>query len=101
MHLDCTIERLGNAVVVTPFGDIDRDTAQQLRDQLTAAVGQAGADGVLVDLRHVTFLDSSGVGALLFGRRTAERTGLPFRVSEPTPSVRKVLEITNVWTLLS
>ena len=97
---DCTIERLDGAVVVTPFGDVDRDTAPQLREALTSAVGEHGAGRVDVELRHVTFMDSSGIGALLAGHRLASSAGGTLRVRNPTPAVRTVLDLTNLWQLL-
>jgi len=100
MHFDCTSERLGDAVVVTPYGDLDRDTAPRLRAALTEAVDEAGADRVEVELRHVTFMDSSGIGALLAGHRLAEGAGISLRVRGPSPAVRTVLEVTGVWGLL-
>jgi anti-anti-sigma factor len=100
MHFDCTRERLDDVVVVTPFGEVDRDTAPQLRRELAEAVSQAGAGRVEVELRHVTFMDSSGVGALLAGHRLAGSAGTRLRVRSPTPAVRTVLDITNVWQLL-
>ena len=99
-HLDCTIERRDGAVLVTPFGDVDRDTAPQLREALSSAVGEGGTGRVDVDLRHVTFMDSSGIGALLAGHRLAVGAGTTLRVRNPTPAVRTVLDVTNVWQLL-
>ncbi len=100
MHIDCTIEQRDEVVVVTPFGEVDRDTAPQLRARLSEAVRLAGAGVVDVDLRHVTFLDSSGIGALLAGHRLAGDHGARLQVRDPSPSVRTVLEVTNVWRLL-
>jgi anti-anti-sigma factor len=98
MYFDCTSEKLADVVVVTPFGDVDRDTAPRLREVLATAAGDT--DAVEVELRHVTFLDSSGVGALLAGQRHAAEAGAAFRVRNPTDLVRSVLEITSVWSLL-
>jgi anti-sigma B factor antagonist len=101
MHFNCISERVGEAVVVTPTGEIDRDTAPQLQDALEEAVRSAGGGRVEVDLRHVGFLDSSGVGALLSAYRLAGMTGATLQIRDPVPAVRTVLDITNVWNLLS
>jgi anti-anti-sigma factor len=52
-------------------------------------------------LTDVSFLDSSGVGALLTARRDAHAREVAFRVRHPQPDVLRVLEITNVWPLLT
>jgi anti-sigma B factor antagonist len=98
MHFDCTSEKLADVVVVTPIGEVDRDTAPRVRELLAEAARDT--DGrVEVELSHVTFLDSSGIGALLFGRQQAITAGVPFRLRRPAEPVRSVLQITNVWPL--
>ena len=100
MQFHCTRERLGDVTVVTPFGDVDQDTAPDLLRALTTAIDEAGPNAVEVDMRHVTFMDSSGVGALLAANRLAGASGATVRVRNPVPAVRMVLDITNVWQLL-
>jgi anti-anti-sigma factor len=100
MQFHCTRERLGDVTVVTPFGDVDQDTAPELLHALTTAIGEAGPSVVEVEMRHVTFMDSSGVGALLAANRLARPRGATLRVRNPVPAVRMVLDVTNVWQLL-
>ena len=100
MHFDCTVERRADAVLVTPCGEIDRDTEPRLRACLTEAVGLAAGGRVDVDLSGVTFMDSSGIGALLTAHRLAGDNGTTLRVRDAGPPVRTVLELTNVWQLL-
>lgn len=101
MHFDCTSQKLDDATVVTPSGEIDRDTAPQMHAVLGEAVRAAGTGSVVVDLHRVSFMDSSGIGALLAAHRLARSTGATLRVRDPAPQVRMVLDITNVWDLLS
>jgi anti-anti-sigma factor len=100
MHFNCTIEQRPDTVLVHPSGEVDRDTAPDLRRCLTEAIHLAGARTVEVDLALVTFMDSSGIGALLAGHRLARDTDVPFRIRDAGPAVRTVLELTNVWDLL-
>lgn len=102
MHFTSSTSEGADAVIVHPVGEVDRDNADDLVTALTGAVDKAGPGGAVeVDLAGVPFLDSSGVGALLTGRQHASRRAVHFRVRDPQPSVHRVLEITNVWLLLS
>jgi hypothetical protein len=56
---------------------------------------------VVVDLSRVTFLDCAGIGALVAGRNTAVRRGHRYTVVNPQHQVRKVLELTGVFTALT
>lgn len=55
---------VGAHTVVAVTGEVDVSTASVLRDSLLALVNR-GADSLVVDLRGVTFIDSTGVGSLV------------------------------------
>jgi anti-sigma B factor antagonist len=50
--------------VVAVTGEVDVSTASVLRDSLLALVNR-GVDSLVVDLRDVRFIDSTGVGSLV------------------------------------
>ena len=102
MQLEISTSQSDDIVVVRATGEVDRDTADELSTALTGAVARSGPGGTVeVDLSGVSFLDSSGVGALLTGHQSADRSAVEFRVRDPQVTVRRVLEITNVWDLLA
>ena len=50
----------------------------------------------MVDLQHLQFIDSSGLGALVRGAKLARAAGGYLRLRAPKPAVRKVLQITGL-----
>lgn len=56
---------LGRAAVVAANGDLDAASARRFRAALEAAA-ETGRELVVVDLAHVSFLDSAGL-AVVFG----------------------------------
>jgi anti-sigma B factor antagonist len=56
--------QVGRHTVVEVTGEIDVTSAPHLRDRLLALLNR-GAESLVVDLRAVTFIDSTGVGSLL------------------------------------
>lgn len=65
-------QRIGPHTVVGVTGEVDVASAPALRDNLLALLNR-GAESLVVDLRGVTFIDSTGVGSLL---RIHHRQGL-------------------------
>jgi anti-sigma B factor antagonist len=55
---------LDGHTVVEVTGEIDVASAPVLRDRLLALLNR-GAESLVVDLRGVTFIDSTGIGSLL------------------------------------
>ena len=84
---------------VTLFGDIDLAAAGRVREVLTGAVEQSIS--VEVDLAHVTFLDSSGINALVAASKAARVRGHAFVVTSPSAPARRVLDITGLLAVLT
>jgi anti-anti-sigma regulatory factor len=63
----------------------------RLRNRLIAIIDIDQADGLLVDLDGVTFLDCSGIGALIAGRNTAVAAGCCYEVRNPRGMVSTIL----------
>jgi anti-anti-sigma factor len=91
------IHRDGSAVVVVR-GEVDMATAARFRAALDAALDGYGS--VEVDLRHTTFMDSTGLDALLavHGRLGQAREAVV--IHDPSPAVRLVLDISGVAGLV-
>jgi anti-anti-sigma factor len=95
-------ERRGDAAVVVPTGELDLATAPALED----ALGRAFEDGsgrVVLDLRELEFIDSSGLRTLLTARRRAEEANAQFSLVAGHRALERTLEIAGVhkvfdWT---
>jgi anti-anti-sigma factor len=74
------------------WGELDACTCQGLAERLVGPPGSL----IVVDLCQVTFIDSSGLGAIHAARRTAIVDGGNLVVSRPSPMVHGVLEITGL-----
>jgi anti-anti-sigma factor len=48
---------------------------------------------LVLDMAGVTYMDASSLGMMLLLRETAENRNLPLALRQPSPSVRKLLEI--------
>ena len=88
-----------DAAVVRPRGRLDMRAAPQLRTLITDTV-RGGRRRLVVDLRETAFMDSSGLGALIAGLKTARQAGGDLRIAEPGEQVRMVLELTQMNTVL-
>jgi anti-sigma B factor antagonist len=89
-----------DVAVVTVFGDVDLDTAEQLRRAMERAVRDGSPREVRVDLGAVPFMDSLGISALLAGYRAATAAGVGFRIVALAPGLVTVLEITGLLDIL-
>ena len=99
--MESSVERTrtdDGTIIVTVRGEIDFANAEELADGVRNAVCDA-AGVVRVDLRKATFIDSTGLGALIEGYRAAASSDVRFVVTNPTPSFRRVLIVTGLCDL--
>lgn len=81
------VGRTGTTKVLAPAGELDLGTTPELAGALAAVAG----DDVLLDLRAVTFIDSSGIAVVLEAWRMAGEAGGRLRVVPGPPQVQRVI----------
>lgn len=84
---------------VTVLGEIDFSNADEVAQGIRDAVTDWSPPTVRVDLRSATFIDSTGLGALIEGYRAATEAETRFVVVNPTDSFRRVLTLTGLCEL--
>ena len=95
-------EQHGEAAVVVPTGELDFATAPALGQELERAF-ECDADRVVLDLRELAFIDSSGIRALLIARRKADSARADFALVAGDRALERTLEIAGIhrvfdWT---
>jgi anti-anti-sigma factor len=92
--LDIAVRRERGFVVVAVTGEIDISTVTRLRERLFQ-LADSGRP-LIVDLEHVTFIDSAGLGALVGAYRRAAAYGGSLHTVCARPQTRKLLAMTGV-----
>lgn len=94
-------KRVGRALVVRCAGELDLAAAPEFRKVVDEKLSEwEGVRDLVLNLGQVSFVDSSGLGAIL-GRykRVQQRQGLMVLVEVP-PALRKLLEFSGIFKLL-
>lgn len=90
LDIDITTGEADTVIVIR--GELDADNCAALGEKLPTAPDH----GVVVDMSGVQFIDSSGISEVLRLRDRVTSNGGTVVVSDPSPQVRKVLEITGL-----
>ena len=91
----CEVEPDRATVRVRPVGELDLATVP-LVDAELAELWSVGFTRLVVDLRSVTFLDSTGLRLLLTWQARSAADGMVFGVIPGPPVVERVLEVAGV-----
>ena len=96
---DLRVVRQGSSAHIAPCGELDIATTPELEQ----ALADAKADGVaeiVLDLRELSFMDSTGLRALAQANTRAETSGVSLAIIRGPRQIERVLEISGLRALL-
>ena len=82
-------------VIVAVSGELDVASVKALKAALDE-LRDTGWNSVALDLRGLTFIDSSGLSLLLHAQRAARREHAAFAIVDGSPALARVLEIAGL-----
>lgn len=84
-----------NVQVLQPQGILDGTKASQFRQEISNLVDQ-GAKTILIDFKDVSFMDSSGLGALVLALKTVRAAGSKLMVCSINEQIKILFELTSM-----
>lgn len=100
LSVDIKSEHDGKAIVYRLRGSLDLATAPSLRAALLEAANE-GKHDIIVDLSHLEFLDSTGLGALIGAHRRALENGGRVRLIVNDGPIQRLLTITGLMRIFA
>ncbi len=90
-----TMRRGQDRLILELQGELDMACAPQL-DEALASAELNGSGAVVLDLRGVSFLDSTGLKAIFRARKAVRESGRQFAVTEGSAQVQRLLSLTRL-----
>jgi anti-sigma B factor antagonist len=95
-NLDFKTTRNGTVAVVAPTGELDLSGAAILEAELDRLAEEPDLGAVVLDLRGLEFLDSSGLRLVVLADMKAREAGRRFALVRGGETVHRVFEITRM-----
>jgi anti-sigma B factor antagonist len=95
-NLDFETTRNGTVAVVAPTGELDLSGATILEAELERLAAEPELGAVVLDLRGLEFMDSSGLRLVVLADMQAREAGRRFALIRGGETVHRVFEITRV-----
>ena len=101
MHSEFRVQTqtTGRLTTLTVTGELDLASSPALERELEKAYS-SDADVVLLDLRGLAFMDSTGLHLLVKAQQRAEETGRRLAVTRGGEQVQRLLDLTGVSDLV-
>ena len=91
-----TSPRAGDAVEVSPEGEIDVENAYLIRDAVASRLAEGRPGRIELNMQNVTFIDSVGISALVGAFQLARISGVPLVVTRPSRFAHRQLWVTGL-----
>lgn len=98
-RFDCDVEPEREGVRVVPSGQLDMATVPILEARLLE-LQESGFRRLIVDLRRLDFIDSTGLRLLLACDAEARKDGFSFALIAGPPKVQRLFELTKTLHVL-
>jgi anti-anti-sigma factor len=91
----CDVGRNGRSAWVRPAGDLDLDTVHRVESAL-AELRDEGVGSLVLDLRELTFMDSTGLRLVIRWQTAAREDGFDFAIVPGPEVVQRVFRLTGM-----
>ena len=95
-----SIERHGNALVVSLAGELDHSAAGHVRVELDALIADTHARSLVFDLSQLRFMDSSGIGLIIGRYKLMKRQGGSVAIAGSNPRIDRIFEMAGLYQLV-
>lgn len=92
--------RNGQTLIVTLKGELDHHSAENIRNEIDALLIDPEIRKLVLDMKNVTFMDSSGLGVILGRYRMLSSRGGSVYVSNVAPNVDRIFKMSGIYSLI-
>lgn len=89
----------GKTLIIDFYGEVDSTNAPKYRVQLDTLLDKSKED-VILNFKHVTFIDSSGIGLVLGRYNQLKQQNRTLSISSLNNTAYKVFELTGIFKIM-
>lgn len=101
MSLQLELEHGRKALIVRLKGELDHHTAETVKARMEQALEEGGVTHVILSLKDLTFMDSSGLGVILGRYKQVSAKGGKMVVCDVNPAVYRLFEMSGLFKIVS
>lgn len=100
MSLQINLERRGSVLLVRLEGELDHHTAEELRGQVEQDLADGQVKHIVLNLEHLSFMDSSGLGVILGRYKQVKANEGEMVVCAISSSVKRLFEMSGLFKII-
>lgn len=98
MHIQ--VKRQNEYVTAYLFGELDHHSSQQVKTELDEVIKEHRDADLILDLRNLSFMDSSGLGVILGRYKRLKVYGNNMYIKNANRQIEKVFDVSGIYKLI-
>lgn len=100
MNMHVNMEHHRGVLIVRLSGELDHHTADLVRMQMDEAIQRRQCEHLILSLKDLQFMDSSGLGVILGRYKLIKNKGGKMVVCDVNPPVYRLLEMSGLFKIM-
>ncbi len=100
MSLQIDVEHAHSVIIVRLIGELDHHSAQTVKLAMEEAIASGRVSHIILSLKGLTFMDSSGLGVILGRYKQITDKGGKMVVCDVSQSVYRLFELSGLFKIL-
>ncbi|PLR99810.1 anti-sigma F factor antagonist [Bacillus sp. T33-2] len=100
MSLNIVMEQKHDVLCIRLSGELDHHTADELREKATKAIGNQGVRHIVLNLEHLSFMDSSGLGVILGRYKQIKQVHGEMIVCAISPPIKRLFDMSGLFKIV-
>ena len=101
MSFSMHMEQRGRALIVRMSGELDHHTSDSARKDMEDAILRGNVTHLILSLKQLTFMDSSGIGVILGRYKLITSRGGRMVVCDVSPAVYRLFDMSGLFKIVS
>lgn len=101
MNLQVEMVRNRETLIVRLSGELDHHTADEVRMRMDEELARGGCRHLVLSLKSLQFMDSSGLGVILGRYKLIKHKGGRMALCDVNPSVYRLFEMSGLFKIMS
>jgi stage II sporulation protein AA (anti-sigma F factor antagonist) len=94
------LEVKDDVLLIRLKGELDHHTAEELRGRVTDMLEKEPIRHIVLNLEHLSFMDSSGLGVILGRYKQIKNLGGEMIVCSISPAVKRLFEMAGIFKII-
>jgi stage II sporulation protein AA (anti-sigma F factor antagonist) len=89
-----------NSTVACLYGELDHHSAEQFKTELDDVIAKYRSADLILDLKNLSFMDSSGLGVLLGRYKKFKIYGKNMYIMNANRQIEKVFDVSGLYRII-